>query len=144
MAGRCRGAAAARGPDGTAMSGVSRHSPARGGRASRLPLRLILGVAMLYGCGHAASEEPTAGLVAIDVAERADGMTMAVDGRVEIVVEDCDVKADGNCGDSAQPVTDVVEAAKPVDEGAGEVVDEAARVVADVGECSGRRFKKCR
>ena len=134
------------------MSGVARHSPARGRPASRLPLRLILGLALLHGCGHAASDESNGGLGAIDVAERVvermEGIGKAVAGDVAIVVEDCDVKADGTCGESGEPpgqlATGVGGTTKLVDVVVGEAVDEAAGLVANVGECSGKRFKKCR
>ena len=130
------------------MSGVAKHSPARGRPASRLPLRLILGLALLHGCGHAASDEANSGLGAIDVAERVvermEGIGKAVDGDVRIGVLDCDVKVEGECGKSKALVADVGKSTEPAGEGAGDVVDEAAEIVANVGECSGKRFKKCR
>ena len=130
------------------MSGVTKHSPARGRPASRLPLRLILGLVLLHGCGHAASDEANSGLGAIDVAERVvermEGIGKAVDGDVRIVVVDCHVKVEGKCGESGPTVTEVDKIAVPVDEGAGEVVNEAVTAIANVGECSGKRFKKCR
>ena len=130
------------------MRGVSRHSPTRSRPASSVPFRLILGLALLHGCGHAASEETNGGLGEIDVAERVvermEGIGRAVGGDVGIVVVDCDVKVEGKCRESGPPVTEVGETTELIDEGAGEVVDEAAAALANVGECSGRRFKKCR
>lgn len=130
------------------MSGVAKHSPARGRSASRLPLRLILGLALLHGCGHVASEDTNGGLGEIDVAERVvermEGIGTAVDGDVRIVVLDCDGKVEGECGESKALVADVGKSTEPAGEGAGDAVDEAAEIVANVGECSGRRFKKCR
>ena len=130
------------------MRGVSRHSPARGRSGSSVPFRLILGLALLHGCGHAASEETDRGKMEIGVAERVvdrmEGIVMAVDGNAGTVVVDCRVKVQGKCGESGPPVTEVDKTAVPVGGGAGEVVGEAAAAIANVGECSGKRFKKCR
>ena len=129
------------------MSGVAKHSPARGRPASRLSLRLILGLALLHGCGHVASDDAN-GRLGIDVAERVvermEGIGTSVDGDAGIIVVDCQVKVEGKCGESGPPVTEIDKIAVPVDEGAGEVVDEAAAAIANVGDCSGKRFKKCR
>ena len=130
------------------MSGVAKHSPARGRPASRLPLRLILGLALLHGCGHAASDEANSGLEEIDVAERVadrmEGIGKVVAGDVRIVVVDCDGKVEGECAESKALVADIGKSNEPAGEGAGDAVDEAAEIAANVGECSGKRFKKCR
>ncbi len=130
------------------MRVASRLSPARGRFTSSVPARLTLCLALLHGCGHAASEETKSGIgetgSAGRVAERVEGIGRAVDGEVAVDVVECDVKSEGKCGESGPPVTGVGKAAKLVDEGAGEVVEGAAGFVANVGECSGRRFKKCR
>lgn len=130
------------------MRGVSSRSPARGRPASSAPFRLILGLALLHGCGHVASEDTNGGLGEIDVAERVvermEGIGTAVGGDVRIVVLDCDGKVEGECGESKALVADVGKSTEPAGEGAGDAVDEAAEIVANVGECSGKRFKKCR
>ena len=130
------------------MRGVSSQSSARGGRASSAPFRLILGLTLLYGCGHAASEETNGGLGEIEVAERVvermEGIGTAVDGDVRIVALDCDVKVEGKCGESKALVAEAGRSTESAGEGAGDAVDEAAEIVANVGECSGKRFKKCR
>ena len=130
------------------MRGASRLYPAPGRLESTVLIRLILGLALLHGCGHAASEETNGGLGEIDVVERVvermEGIGRAVDEAAGIVVVDCDVKVEGKCADSGPPVTEIGETTELVDEGAVEVVDEAAAALANVGECSGRRFKKCR
>ena len=130
------------------MRGVSSLSPARRRRASGAPFRLILGLALLHGCGHAASEETNGGLGEIEVAERVvermEGIGTAVDGDVRIVVPDCDVRVEGKCGESKALVAEVGRSTESTGESAGDAVDEAAEIVANVGECSGRRFKKCR
>lgn len=130
------------------MRGVSRLSPARVRLQSSVLSRLIVCLALLYGCGHAVSEETDRGLDEIDVAERVadrmEGIGTAVERDVRIVVLDCHVKAEGKCGESGPPVTKVDKIAVPVDGGAGEVVGKAAAAIANVGECSGKRFKKCR
>ena len=78
------------------------------------------------------------------VVERMEGIGTAVDGDVRIVVLDCDGKVEGECGESKALVADVGKSTEPAGEGAGDAVDEAAEIVANVGECSGKRFKKCR
>ena len=130
------------------MRGASRLSPARGRFASSVPARLALCLVLLYGCGHVASEEANDGPGSIEpaerIAERVKGMGKAVAGDVGVVVVDCDVKGEGKCGESGPFATGVGKVANLVDEGAGDAVDGAAGLVANVGECSGRRFKKCR
>ena len=130
------------------MKGASMLSPARVRHRSSVLSRLLVCLALLYGCGHAVSEETDRGLDEIDVAERVadrmEGTGTAVDGDIRIVVLDCDGKVEGKCGESGPPVTEVDKIAVPVDEGAGEVVDEAVAAITNVGECSGKRFKKCR
>ena len=130
------------------MRGVSSLSPGLRRRASGAPFRLILGLALLHGCGHAVSEETNGGLGEIEVAERVvermEGIGTAVDGEVRIVVPDCDVKVEGKCGESKALVAEVGRSTTSAGESAGDAVDEAAEIVANVGECSGKRFKKCR
>ena len=130
------------------MRSVSIQSPARGRRASCAPFRLILGLALLHGCGHVASGETDGGLGEIEVAERAvermEGTGTAVDGDVRIVVPDCDEKVEGKCGESKALVAEVGGSTESAGESAGDAVDEAAEFVANVAECSGKRFKKCR
>jgi len=109
---------------------------------------LVVCLILLSGGGHAVSEEADDGLGGIEpaehIAERAEGSGKAVDGDVGVVVVECNLKGEGMCGESGSPATGVGKAAKLVSEGAGEAVDGAAGFVANVGECSGRRFKKCR
>ena len=130
------------------MRGVSSQSRARGRRASSAPFRLILGLVLLHGCGHVASEETNGGLGGIEVAERVvecmEGIRTSVDGDVRIVALDCDVKVEGKCGESKAFVAEVDRSTESAGESAGDAVDEAAEIVANVGECSGKRFKKCR
>ena len=130
------------------MRSVSSRSPARGRHASSAPFRLILVLALLHGCGHAASGETNGGLGEIDgaerVVERMEGIGTTVDGDVRIVVLDCDVKVEGKCGESKALVAEVGKSTESAGEGADDAVDEAAEIVANVGECSGKRFKRCR
>ena len=130
------------------MRGASRLSSARGRFASGGPARLTLCLVLLCGCGHAASEEAKSGIgetgSAELVAERVEGIGTAVDRDVRTVVLDCDVKVEGKCGESKALVAEVGRSTESAGEGAGDAVDEAAEIVANVGECSGRRFKKCR
>ena len=130
------------------MRGVSSRSPVHGRPASSAPFRLILGLALLHGCGHVASEETNGGLGEIDVAERVvqrmEGIGTAVDGDVRIVVLDCNVKVEEKCGESKALVAEVGKSTESAGESADDVVDEAAETVANIGECSGKRFKRCR
>ena len=130
------------------MRVASRRSPARGDFDSSVLSRLTLCLVLLCGCGHAVSGETNDGLEGIEpaerIAERVKGIGKTVAGGVGVVVVDCDVKAEGKCGESGPSATGVGKAANPVDEGAGDAVDGAVGLVANVGECSGRRFKKCR
>ena len=130
------------------MRVASRLSPASGRIESSVLPRLIVCLALLSGCGHAASEETKGGIGETDsagrIAERVEGNGRAVDGNLGVDVVDCDAKGEGRCGESGPPVTGVGKTAEVVDEGAGEAVDEVAGLVANVGECSGSRFKKCR
>ena len=130
------------------MRATSRLSPARGRIESGVLPRLIVCLALLSGCGHAVSEETRGGIGETEsagrIAERVEGIGRAVDGNLGADVVDCDVKGEGRCADSGPPVAGVGKTAKVVDEGAGGAVDEVAGLVANVGECSGRRFKKCR
>ena len=130
------------------MRGVSSLFPARRRFASSVPARLALCLALLHGCGHAVSEETVGGPGEIDVAERVvermEGIGKAVDGDVRIVVLDCDVKVEGKCGESKALAGDAGRSTESAGESAGGAVDEAAKNVANVGGCSGKRFKKCR
>lgn len=130
------------------MRGASRLSPARVRHRSSVLSRLLVWLALLYGCGHAVSEETRGGIGETEwagrIAERVQGTGRAVGGEGGIVVVECDVKVGKRCGEPAEPVTEVGEAASRIEGGAGGVVDDAAELVANVGECSGRRFKKCR
>ena len=130
------------------MRVVSRLSPApRRIESSVLP-RLIVCLALLSGCGHVVSEETKSGIGEAEsagrIAERVEGIGRAVDGNFGVDVVDCDGKGEGKCGESGPPVTGVGKSARVVDEGAAGAADEVAGLVANVGECSGRRFKKCR
>ena len=104
-----------------------------------MPARLALCLVLLCGFGHTGAGETKRG-----IGERAEGRGSAVDGTAGVHVVECDVKGGGKCAELGPPVTGAGTAAHPVDEGAGEAVDEAAGPVSDVGECSGKRFKKCR
>ena len=130
------------------MKGASRLPPARVRHRSSVLSRLLVCLALLYGCGHAVSEETRSGIGETEsegrIVERVQGTGRAVDGDGGFVVVECDVKVERRCGESAKPVTEVGEAASRIEEGTGGVVDDAAELVANVGECSGRRFKKCR
>ena len=115
---------------------MRRPDPANRARLRTL-FRLTVCLAMLHGCSHVSSQETSGGYRETDAAERieerADGIARAVDMGAAIAVkgDDSDVGSDGK-------------AMEMVDEGAGEVVDDTGEALADAGECSGKRFKKCR
>ena len=127
---------------------LSRRSPACGRLESSVPARWVLCLVLLCGFGHAGSGETKSGIgetgAAGRIAARVEGIGRVVDGEAGAHVVECDVKGEGKCAELGPPVTGAGKAAHPVDEGAGEAVDAAAGPVANVGECSGKRFKKCR
>lgn len=111
-------------------------------------LRLTVCLAMLHACGHAASEATTGGYGASVAMERGEthveGMGSAAGRDSGLVVEHGDGQLAGDGGAPGQPIVEVRKATQPVDEGAGDVLGEFEEVSGQVGECSGRRFKKCR
>ena len=103
---------------------------------------------MLHACGHAASEATNAGYGASAAVERSEAHAeetgSAADTGAGFVVEHGDGQLAGDGGAPGQPIVEVRKATQPVDEGAGDVLGEFEEASGQVGECSGRRFKKCR
>ncbi len=103
---------------------------------------------MLHACGYAASEATGGGHGASAAVERgtthAEGRECASRRDAGFVVEQGDGKPEEECSAPGRSVIAVGKATEPVDEGAREVAGAAGVVTVQVGECSGRRFKKCR
>ena len=100
-------------------------------------LRLIICLAMLHGGGHASSGE-------VDNGE-GDSVEPRVEGIERVagnVVGGHDEEGGGR--DPGTLVGRVGKAVGPVDGRAGEGADGAGGVFGIVGECVGKRFKKCR
>ena len=103
--------------------------------------RLTLCAVLLLGFGHVSSEERNGIFKEIDGAkwnaEIVEGTARAVDGGVAVAVTHSDKKAEVAGADPRESDEGDARATEPVDEGAGEVL-------VNVGECVGKRFKKCR
>ena len=111
-------------------------------------LRLTFCLVLLHGCGHVSSEEVSGRTGENDATEwneqQLEGIGGAVDRVVRKVVKDHGRKVEGDGRDPEQSATGDARTTELVAEGAGEVVDEAGEIPGKVGECVGRRFKKCR
>ena len=134
-------------------------APVRVRRGSGVPLRLAACLAMLHACGHAVCETTDGGYGANAGVERGTAHAEAMDEAAGKGAEWAAVHGDGTFegdgggafegdgGVPGPPVTALGKAPAPVGERAAEAGGGAgaADVVAgQVGECSGRRFKKCR
>ena len=103
-------------------------------------LRLIICLAMLHGGGHASSGEVGNGEgdSVEPVEPRVEGIATAAGN----VVGGHDEEGGGR--DPGTLVGSVGKAVEPVDGRAGEGAGGAGGVFGIVGECVGKRFKKCR
>ena len=104
--------------------------------------RLALCAVLLLGFGHVSSEERNGKIKEIDAAawneENVEDAARAVDGGVAVAVTHTAGQAEVDDGaDPRKSDEGDGRATEPVDGGAGEVL-------VNVGECVGRRFKKCR
>lgn len=103
---------------------------------------------MLHAGGHAGAETTSGGYGASTAVKRGEtpveARASAFGGGTGFVAAHGDGKPEADGHVSEQPVIAVGNAPDPVDEDAGEVAGGAAEDAGPVGECSGRRFKKCR
>ena len=110
-------------------------------------LRLIFCLGIWHGSGQVSAEEANAGYKENDPAElnqaQAEGTGRAVDSGIKKVVKGDGENIESDAGNPGQSVTVDGDATKPVEEGAGERVDETGENLEKVGECTGKRFKKC-
>ena len=111
-------------------------------------LRLTLCLVMLHGWAGAASEEAGGGFVESDSGEvrlvpDVTGQSPGVQGGGIVAGRD-DGNADGEDGGVAMAAERDGGTAVPVAGGAHEAVDATGAASAPVGECEGKRFKKCR
>ena len=110
--------------------------------------RLTVCLVMFHGCGHVASEETDGrfregGPREYPSVRDTEGQTLAL-GDVEEVVEVDDRKVEGESGSAGISVRGDGKPADPLEEGTLEVFEEAGEGFGKVGECVGKRFKKCR
>ena len=103
-------------------------------------LRLIICLAMLHGGGHAFSEEVDNGEG--DSVEPVEPRVEGIERAAGNVVGGHDEEGGGRGPGTL--VGSVGKAVEPVDGRAGEGADGAGGVFGIVGECVGKRFKKCR
>ena len=111
-------------------------------------IRLTLCLVMLHGWAGAASDEVGSGLAKSDSGEvllvpDSTGQSPEKDGG-GIVAGREDGNAEGEDGGVAMAAERDGGTAVPVAGGAHEAVDATAAASAPVGECDGKRFKKCR
>ena len=110
-------------------------------------LRLIFCLGIWHGSGQVSAEEANAGYKENDPAElnqaQAEGTGRAVDSGIKKVVKGDGENIESDAGNPGQSVTVDGDATKSVEEGAGERVDETGENLEKVGECTGKRFKKC-
>ena len=111
-------------------------------------LRLTFCLGILHGSGQVSSEEANGGYKESDAAEwnqeQTEGMGRAVDSGIEKVIKGDGKNIESDAKNPGQSVTGDGNAKKLVEEGAGERVDETDENLGKVGECTGKRFKKCR
>ena len=102
---------------------------------------LTLCAVLLLGFGHGSSEERNGKIKEIGAAawneEKVEGAARAVDGGVAVAVTHTDEQAEVDGAGPRKSDEGDGGATEPGDEGAGEVL-------VNVGECVGKRFKKCR
>ena len=130
------------------MRSVSRLSPASVYPGPGALLRLTVCLAMLHAGGHAGAETSGGGYgasAAVELGEtHVEAKGGASGGGIGFVAAHGDGKVEGDGDAPGQPIIAVGKVPGPIDEGAGEVAVGTGEVARPVGECSGRRFKKCR
>ena len=110
--------------------------------------RLIFGLGILLGSGQLNAEETHGRLEASDSAEwnqaQAESTGSAVGGGIGKVVEGDGEDMHSDAGNPGQSAAEGGSAAKPVEGEASESVAGTGEIPVKVGECTGKRFKKCR
>ena len=110
--------------------------------------RLVLCLGLLLGSGQTCAAEARGRLEANASAERnlaqAETAGDAVDGGIGKVVEGDGANTAGDTGSTGRSTAGDRNATKPEDGEAGESADGTGEVPVMVGECTGKRFKKCR
>ena len=115
---------------------------------SKVSARLTFCLGMLLGSGQIFAEEAHGGLEASDSAEwnqaQAESTGSAVGGGIGKVVEGDGEDMHSDAGNPEQSAAGDGSAAKPVEGEASESVAGTGEIPVKVGECTGKRFKKCR
>lgn len=111
-------------------------------------VRLTFCLGILHGPGLVSSEEVNDGYKGSDTTElnqeQVEGTGRAVYSGIKKVIKGDDENIESDAGNPGQSVTGDGDATKLVEEGAGERGDETGENLGNVGECTGKRFKKCR
>ena len=110
--------------------------------------RLTFCLGILLGSGRICAEEAHGGFKENESAEwsqaQAESTGSAVDSGIRKVVKGGGRNIGSDAGNPGQSVTGVGNATKPEEGEAGESVDRPGEIPVKVGECTGKRFKKCR
>lgn len=110
--------------------------------------RLTFCLGMLLGSGQICAEEAHGRLEVNDSAEWTQAQTEstgnAVGGGVGNVVEGDGANIESSAGNPGQSAAGGGNATKPGEGEAGDSADRTGEVPVRVGECTGKRFKKCR
>ena len=110
--------------------------------------RLTFCLGMLLGSGEMFAEEAHGGLAVNDSAERnraqAESTGSAIASGIGKVVRGAGADIESIAGNPGQSATGDGSATKPEEGGASESVAGTGEIPVKVGECTGRRFKKCR
>ena len=115
---------------------------------SSVLLRLVFCLGTLHGSGQVSSEEANAVYKENDPAEwnqaQAEGTGRAVESGIRKVVTGDGEDIESDAKNPGQSVTGDGNPTKLVEEGEGKRGDETGEILGKVGECTGKRFKKCR
>ena len=110
--------------------------------------RLTFCLGMLLGSSRMFAEEAHGGLGASDSAEwnqaQAESTGSAADGGIGKIVKGDGANIEIGVGNPGQSVTGDGNAPKPEEGEAAESADGPGEIPVRVGECTGKRFKKCR
>ena len=110
--------------------------------------RLTFCLGMLLGSGQICAEEVHGGLDVSDSAEwnqaQAESTGSAVDSGIGKVVKGDGANIESSAGNRERSAAGDGNAMKPEEGEAGESTDGTGEIPVRVGECTGKRFKKCR
>ena len=115
---------------------------------ARVLTRLTFCLGMMLGSGQICAAEAHGGLEVNDSAEwnqaQAESAGGAVESGIGKVVTGNGSDIESSAGNPGQSAAGDGNATKPEEGDAGESVDGTGEIPVRVGECTGKRFKKCR